>query len=201
MALTVDGIVGCKTWETFCGPAPASSSCDMRKCIEVTAGRTGLVTMLKNLAASGNKITYTQGSQRWSGISSWTCPANNKVPTYADCSSFVSWVFWTAYGRGEDKLNGQSWTGGYTGSMATRGVQVSKSTIVGGVKKPASYSNAQPGDLVLYGSPHTHVAVYIGNGQVASFGSTGPVKIYAVNYHTDIVEQIRSFIGGANNLF
>lgn len=179
-----------------------ATSGDKRACLEVTAGRTGLVTLLRNLAGSGKTITYSQDSiKRWSGIQNWICPVNNKVPTYADCSSFVSWVFWTAYGLGEDKLNGQTWRGGYTGSMATRGVQVSKATTVNGVKKPASYTNAQPGDIVLYGSPHVHVAIYIGNGQVANFGSTGPVKILSINYHPYMVEQIRSVIGSAATQF
>jgi len=179
-----------------------ASSGDMRACLyEVTAGRTGLKTLLSNLAASGNTITYTQGSNRWSDISRWTCPVANKVPAYADCSSFVTWVFWTAYGLGEDKLNGQNWLAGYTGTMATRGVQVSKSTIVNGLKKPASYTNAQPGDIVLYGNPAEHVAIYMGNGQVASYGSTGPVKILNINYHPSMVDQIRSFIGTATNQF
>lgn len=179
-----------------------ATSGDKRACLEVTAGRTGLVTLLRNLASSGKTISYSQDSiKRWSGIKNWICPVNNKVPTYADCSSFVSWVFWTAYGLGEDKLNGQTWTGGYTGTMATRGVQVSKATTVNGVKKPASYTNAQPGDIVLYGSPHVHVAIYIGNGQVANFGSTGPVKILSINFHPSKVEQIRSFIGSAATQF
>lgn len=180
-----------------------NAAVDNRACkYEVTAGRDGIVTLLNNLVASGNTITYTQGSQRWSGISSWTCPVDNKVPAYADCSSFVTWVFWTAYGLGVDKINGQSWKAGYTGTMATRGVQVSKSTIVKGKAQPASHANAQPGDIVLYGTgTHSHVAIYIGNGQVASFGSTGPVKIWPINYHTDIVGQIRSLIGSASKQF
>lgn len=271
------------------------STGDLRACqYEVTAGRDGLVTLLRNLVAGGKRISYTQGGSRWSGISSWTCPVANKVPTYADCSSFVSWVYWTAYGGqgGPDKLNGLNWKGGATGTMYNRGVQasplsrhlalpvgrpkqhrcarcapaarrlsppagcrrpvanrratalctcgtqVSKATVNSrGVKQPASYSNAQPGDLVFYGpGTHSHVAIYIGNGQVtahapachsgwpalpagggrraccqrsclpaelpllpvpqvANFGSTGPVKILSINFHSQMVEQIRSFIG------
>ena len=93
---------------------------DKRACLEVTAGRTGLVTLAKSLV--GQPITFcpssgcpfwcpakTGGVPRWWGIDSWTCPVNKKVPTSADCSSFVTWLFWTAYGLGEEKLNQQSW--------------------------------------------------------------------------------------------
>jgi hypothetical protein len=204
--LVKDGIVGCKTWETLCGLA-STPPCDKRACkYEVTAGRTGLETLLRNLSTSvqvtGNSITWTDDATlRWSGISSWTCPVNNKVPTYADASSFISWVYWTAYGLGEDKLNGHNWEAGDTGTMATRGIQVSKSLIVNNVKEHASLDNVQPGDLVFYGSPVAHVAIYIGNGKVASMLPDGGPLISDVVFPNVIVEQVRSYIGTKANQF
>ena len=51
-----------------------------------------------------------------------------------------------------------------------------------GSGRPVSQSELQPGDLVFYYSPVSHVAIYVGNGQVvgAQNPSTG-VKIVGVN--------------------
>lgn len=46
---------------TAAGRELQASRGDLRACkYEVTASRTGLVNLVKNLAASGNRITYTQ---------------------------------------------------------------------------------------------------------------------------------------------
>lgn len=46
-----------------------------------------------------------------------------------------------------------------------------------------SVNEAIPGDIILYGSP-SHVALYLGNGIVWSFGSY-PIKILPYNYRSD----------------
>ena len=103
-------------------PHPHAAAAEYRACrYEVTATRAGLAAVARG--AVGKALTYTQGSSRWSFKSSWTCPA--RVPPAADCSSFVTWIYWTAFGLGPDHLNGQGWAAGYTGSMLyPRGVQV-----------------------------------------------------------------------------
>src|SRR5438128_1151330 len=116
---------------------PFAFSKDPRKCLEVTATREGLKQAALWTVDSKKTISYTQGPLRWSGIKNYVCPKAN-VPPYADCSSFASWLYWSAFGFYPDYLNGQNWAGGYTGSMGNHGVRV-------------SLSDAQPGDIVLYG--------------------------------------------------
>ncbi|GBB94637.1 hypothetical protein RclHR1_23950002 [Rhizophagus clarus] len=139
---------------------------DPRKCIEVTATRDGLMNAALWVVNSGKTITYTQEfPQRWSGINNYVCPYVN-VPPYADCSSFVTWLYWSAFGFYPDYLNGENWASGYTGTMASHGVVV-------------PLSDAQPGDVVLYGPsfPFEHAAIYVGNNQVVNYGSNGPAKL------------------------
>jgi len=46
-----------------------------------------------------------------------------------------------------------------------------------------SKGNAQPGDLLFYYSPISHVGVYLGNGQLVHAPNTGSVvKIASVNW-------------------
>lgn len=58
-------------------------------------------------------------------------------------------------------------------------------------KEVRSISEAIPGDIILYGSP-SHVALYLGNGIVWSFGSY-PIKILPHDYRHDR-HSIRRFV-------
>jgi cell wall-associated NlpC family hydrolase len=61
-------------------------------------------------------------------------------------------------------------------SWAAAGVSLSHSSAVqSGTGVPVSISELQPGDLVFYYSPVSHVAMYIGNGQVVHAPHTGSV--------------------------
>lgn len=62
------------------------------------AGGRFACTFANKCQNSSARCPPLQSSSRWSGISTWTCPVYNRVPAYADCSSFISWVYWTAYG-------------------------------------------------------------------------------------------------------
>ena len=54
------------------------------------------------------------------------------------------------------------------------------------VGTPVSYSDLQPGDLVFFYSPISHVAMYIGNGLIVSAPHTGDVvKVVALAYMPD----------------
>jgi len=44
-----------------------------------------------------------------------------------------------------------------------------------GATRPVSYGDLQPGDLVFFGSPAYHVAIYIGNGRIIAAPHTGTV--------------------------
>lgn len=109
---------------------------------------------------------YTEGSQRWSGIAGHVCPAN--APRYSDCSSTVTWIYWTLFGNGPDFMNNENWSAGYTGTLIQNGFQVSTSAL-------------EVGDLCFYYHPMHHVAIYVGGGKIVSHGMD-PVGYYPVNY-------------------
>jgi len=137
-----------------------------------TPNRTGLMIAANALYDQRANEHYTEGSQRWSGISGNVHPP--KAPPYSDCSAAVTWIYWTVYGSGPDFLNGESWKAGYTGTLIQHG-------------KVVSLSAAQPGDLVFYGSSPSgisHTAVYIGNNQVISHGAD-PVLKGSIDYRSD----------------
>jgi len=51
---------------------------------------------------------------------------------------------------------------------------------------PVSYSALQPGDLVFFYSPVSHVAMYIGNGQIVQASTYGqPVSVTQLAYMPD----------------
>lgn len=100
------------------------------------------------------------------------CGTPQQVPPYSDCSSSSTWAYWTVLGKGPDILSKQSWKAGYTGSMIQNGKRV-------------DLKNIKPGDLIFYGKTQvSHVAIYIGNNQVVSHGST-PVRKGPVHYRSD----------------
>ena len=109
---------------------------------------------------------YTEGSQRWSGIDGHVCPS--AAPKYSDCSSTVTWIYWTLFGKGTDFMNGEKWHAGYTGTLIEHGTQVSTDSL-------------QVGDLCFYYHPMHHVAIYVGGGMVVSHGAD-PVGYYSVHY-------------------
>lgn len=55
-----------------------------------------------------------------------------------------------------------------------------------GVGSPVSQSDLQPGDLVFFGSPAYHVALYIGGGLILHAPTTGDVvKVASLSYMSD----------------
>jgi hypothetical protein len=132
-------------------------------------------------------VHYTTGPRRWDGITN-RCRAHlGRFPRWADCSSYATWCLWDALGgpnAGPDIVNGQSWKGGFTGTMKQHGRRVQ-----GG---PA---NALPGDLVLYGGGSgKHVAIVVGKNKVISHGSEGGPVLVKVDYRSDLAE-VRRYIG------
>merc|ERR1712000_378791 len=153
----------------------------------LTARRTQMMTAAKALIATTTH--YTQDAvKRWNGITKKEYPPN--APVWSDCSSAVSWIYWTVFGGGSDFLNGQSWNSGYTGTQHQHG-------------KAISLSNAEHGDLVFYGWQSAgvpeHVAMWVGSGYVVSHGSE-QAQCLSAQYRSDIVE-VRCYVPGECNNF
>ena len=107
--------------------------------------------------AHGQPAIYTEGSGRWQGMNDHVKFPN--LPYEADCSSFVTWLFYTC---GRNDPNGTHYANGYTGTLTEHGKRV---------EAPTS------GDLVFYHRPGSstvsHVAMYVGDGHVVSHGKPG----------------------------
>ncbi|MGH9250343.1 MAG: NlpC/P60 family protein [Acidimicrobiales bacterium] len=91
-----------------------------------------------------------------------------KGPDSFDCSGFTSWA-WRQAGV---SLSSSS------SAQANQGTRVSVSAL-------------QPGDILFYGSPVSHVAMYIGNGQV----------VHASNPRTDVTIAPAMQAGGSRKPF
>lgn len=91
-----------------------------------------------------------------------------KGPDSFDCSGFTSWA-WRQAGV---SLSSSS------SAQANQGTRVSVSAL-------------QPGDILFYGSPVSHVAMYIGNGQV----------VHASNPRTDVLIAPAMQAGGSRKPF
>eukprot|EP00762_Andalucia_godoyi_P007866 ANDGO_01285.mRNA.1 hypothetical protein len=144
---------------------------------EALRDRQGVYTAAMALYNQRGSEIYTEGSQRWSGITDRVYPPS--APKYSDCSSAATWAYWTVYGKGPDFLNGENWSAGYTGTLMQHGRSV-------------SLGSAQVGDLVMYGNPVSHTAIYIGGGRVISHGED-PVCDCPIDYRSDR-SDIRSYI-------
>ncbi len=133
------------------------------------------------------EIHYTQDARRWDGIDHRHNAALGQYPSYADCSSFVTWCLWNGlYLKYHlpDKVNGTNWRAGYTGTMKSHGlgVRIDPQSIL-------------PGDCVFYSSP-SHVAIVVskprGVPMVVSHGNEKGPTYRKYNYRTP--EQIRRYI-------
>merc|ERR1712000_525906 len=168
------------TWN--CGVDPDTADLEQQANLTVRDVKvTALMTAAKALHANRNDVVYTQGDKRWNGIDNKKMPP--ACPKYSDCSSAVSWMYWTVFGPqgsypwSKDKLNGQDWKAGYTGTMTNYGKSVSKSAM-------------KRGDLVFYGGTKSvpgHVAMYVGHDKVVSHGSD-PAGCYSVDYRSDRID-------------
>ncbi|KAJ3040652.1 hypothetical protein HDV00_010677 [Rhizophlyctis rosea] len=158
-------------------PKPTKAPSNNSPC-GVAKTRQGIVNAAMWAHKYGRSITYTQGSSRWYGIKHKLCPYH-ALPKFADCSSFTTWIYWSAFGKGSDKLNGQRWSAGYTGTMQDHGKRV-------------SFAQAKVGDLVFYTGPdHVTILVSKSPARVISYGSTGTVHLIPMNWKKP--SQIRSY--------
>jgi cell wall-associated NlpC family hydrolase len=96
------------------------------------------------------------------------------VPGWTDCSGFVTWCYKSA---GAPDPNGSNYNGsGFTGTLWAHGREV-------------TVAQLQPGDLVFYADPlgpSAHVSIYVGQGQVVSFGQESGPLLYPTGTRSDI---------------
>ncbi len=120
-------------------------------------------------------VTPTGGGSGTPGASVAIAAAMSKIgskyvwaaagPNTFDCSGLVMWA-WAQAGRSLPHSSAAMWS-------STRHV---------------SLSALQPGDLVFYGSPVHHVALYIGGGTIVHAPNAGSyVRTDSINYWKDIV--------------
>lgn len=140
------------------------------------------------LMAHAPDVHYSQDLRlRWEGINDEIIPwfsggrINGKYPHHGDCSSTGTYLLWLAlhhhFGL-SDRVNGQSWRAGYTGTLLDHGKHI---------KSP---SQLKIGDAVLYGRPGStgeHVAWSIGGDRVFSHGSERGPFILPYNYRPDVM--------------
>lgn len=132
----------------------------------------GLVTA-HAFAYQGRMIYCEAGSLHQCGRR-YVWPAWPDVPRHTDCSGYVAWVYFQA---GLFDPNGDTFTGGFTGTLAVRGWTV----------PPGAPLHI--GDLIFNGpraSDTTHVSIYIGHGQSSGHGRFG-IQIHAWNYRAVVL--------------
>jgi len=137
-----------------------------------------------------NAISYTQDSNRWSGINKLVCPP--AVPKYADCSSFTAWAYWSVFGKTDDILNGQSWKKGNlrvssksVGSKKLGDSKYTAGTVI--TESNKEISKCQPGDAIFSMSSKgvSHVKTFAGKGPnneyySINYGSSGPATYFTL---------------------
>jgi cell wall-associated NlpC family hydrolase len=147
--------------------------------------RQRVLTACELMLAHTGAIHYSQGPDRWEGITNKLVAAHGQYPKHADCSSTVTWMLWQALHNTfgvRDVVNGEDWKAGYTGTMAAHGEHVQP--IVGHLKI---------GDALLYGRGPTyeHTTIYTGGGFCFSHGGeAGPFKL-AIGYRSDLATARR----------
>ena len=150
------------------------------------SARLGAVFAARLTLAHKSQTHYTEGPQRWQGIAEKRDPHRGQFPVYSDCSAFATWCLWAGlrYMGTGDVVNGENWTGGYTGTMLEHG------TIV-------EAADAWRGDCVIYGTPgstgaHTAICVTPGpNPLVISHGSEAGPFLLKYSYRPDVMEVRR----------
>lgn len=146
-----------------------------------------------------DSVHYTQGSQRWEGISHGLKAFRGQYPHNADCSAYVTWCIWNGLSHFKvgDTVNGARWQYGYTGTMVNHGILVQQ-----GLHHPLM--TRRKADAVIYGDPFGgtgHTALVVGhetiNGRkklmVISFGSEAGPFYLPYDYRSD-VHSIRRYI-------
>ena len=151
---------------------------------------------LKLALANRDKVHYTMDGRRWEGIDHHRDAHLGQFPAHSDCSSFATWALWNGlflkYGL-PDRVNGQHWNAGYTGTMMDHGWRLPK-------PYEENDERVRRGDCVFYaGTNFNHVAVVLNRKaapdktlMVVSHGSEGGP--YYVQYNYRRIIEIRRYI-------
>lgn len=126
------------------------------------------------LDAAGRRPSFYSQAGKWTveyGITGE--PAGYR----SDCSQWVTSIY---YACGLPDPNGNTYRGGYTGTLGQHGKAISRAEL-------------QPGDLILYGPwPHHHVEVWVGPGQRTIGHGSRPVDAGWIDLAPD--PHFRSYV-------
>lgn len=142
--------------------------------------RQRVLTACELMLAHPAEIHYSQGPDRWEGITQRLVAPHGQYPRHADCSSTVTWMLWQAlyntFGV-RDVVNGEGWRAGFTGTMAAHGEHVEPRV-----------GHLRIGDALLYGRApiYEHTTIYTGGGMCFSHGSEGGPYKLPINYRPDL---------------
>ena len=121
----------------------------------------------------GQPAIYTEGANRWQGIVDKV--RYPSLPREADCSSFVTWLF---YACDRPDPNDAHYLFGYTGTLVEHG-------------RGVPIVDNSPSDLAFYGDPVGHVAIVVAHDQVVSHGQPGAPQLLSIHYRKDLNEVRR----------
>ncbi len=146
-------------------PSQQAAAAELRRELDV---RRKIVALCWLSYGERDRMHYTQGPLRWYGLDRGIYPPN--VPSYGDCSAWLTWVLKRAGVRNDP--NGYGWRAGFTCTLLQHGRRV--------VGQP------MPGDASFYGGgTGKHVAIYVGKGLEIGFGSERGPSLTSTRYRRD----------------
>lgn len=127
----------------------------------------------KNDSNANESKTENKSSNNSSGDSQKNSDSSDDMKQSSGIGSAIAakaqqYVGWLSYVWGGTSLSSGADCSGFVQSIYSNyGISVPRtSSSQAGSGRSISYSELQVGDLVFYGSPINHVAIYIGNGQI-----------------------------------
>lgn len=172
--IPVSGIYGLRTHKALSPYYTKQQRADLQYTIKIRQlelKRNLILGITAHAQAYQGRMQYCNNGSLSSCGLRWNWPAYPDVPHNTDCSGFVTWVYFQS---GLPDPNGNSYRGGFTGTLVVHGVPV------------APGGPLHIGDLVFNGpsaSNTTHVSIYIGHGLTMGHGKFG-IQIHAYAYRT-----------------
>lgn len=171
--LVADGIIGANTYKHLYPLFDGFSLYLLRTTKVPDDRRTKIVATAMHGVSDAPAIHYAQNRP---------IPHAYKLPMYTDCSGFATLCYELAGAPDPNNFAYDGW--GYTGTMLNHGSWV-------------NVGQCKPGDLVFYGNPVNHVAIFVGSGigggRVVSMGSEAAPFLLSVYYRSDLNQARRYF--------